>query len=46
PSAFRLEPPGFLLHYWQQGSFVTHQAVIGDYPGPYPFFSPAGELID
>ncbi len=46
PSAFRMEPPGFMLHWWTGAGFVTHTAAIGDYPGPYPFFDPAGRLID
>lgn len=32
---YMLEPPGFMLHHWQDGGFVTHQVVLGDYPGPY-----------
>lgn len=46
PSCFRLEPPGFMLHWWNDGKLITHTAVIGDYEGPYPFFDPAGKLID
>lgn len=46
PSCFRMEPPGFLLHHWTSRGFVTHQAAVGDYAGPYPFFSPDGQLID
>ena len=38
PSSFDLEPPGFHLHYWDPGvGLVTHQAYIGNFPGPYPF---------
>lgn len=46
PAHFRLEPAGYLLHWWHplQG-LVTHNAVVGDYPGPYPFYDAAG-LID
>lgn len=32
-----MEPPGYQLHWWSDGRLVTHHAVIGDYPGPYPF---------
>jgi hypothetical protein len=33
-----MEPPAFHLHCWIPGTgLVTHQAYIGDYPGPYPF---------
>lgn len=46
PSCFRLEPPGYLLHWWNAGQLVSHGAVIGDYPGPYPFFDAEGKLID
>lgn len=46
PSCFRMEPPGYLLHHWTSGGFVSHQAIVGDYPGPYPFFTPDGQLID
>ncbi len=45
PSAFRMEPPGYQLHSWQDGALVTHHGVIGDYPGPYPFHED-GALID
>lgn len=46
PSRFRMEPPGFMLHWWNEGQLVTHAAVIGDYDGPYPFFDADGKLID
>lgn len=46
PSQFRMEPPGFMLHWWNDGRLVTHTAFIGDYDGPYPFFDPDGKLID
>lgn len=46
PSRFRLEPPGYLLHWWNGGGLVSHAAVIGDWPGPYPFFDATGRLID
>jgi len=47
PSAFVLEPPGYQLHRWIDGTgLVTHTAVIGDFEGPYPFYDPAGRLID
>lgn len=46
PSRFTLEPPGYLLHYWDADTgLVTHNAVMGDFPGPYPFFD-GNELID
>jgi 3',5'-cyclic AMP phosphodiesterase CpdA len=46
PSRFRMEPPGFMLHWWHDGRLVSHTAVIGDYDGPYPFFDAEGRLID
>lgn len=46
PSRFRMEPPGFMLHWWTGAGFVTHTAAIGEYAGPYPFFDTTGRLID
>ena len=46
PSAFVMEPPGFLIHAWSPGApLVTHLALTGEFPGPYPFHD-AGALID
>ncbi|OQX15201.1 MAG: phosphodiesterase [Desulfobulbaceae bacterium A2] len=46
PSLFRMEPPGFMLHRWHDGTLVSHLAVIGDFAGPFPFFDDHGSLID
>jgi 3',5'-cyclic-AMP phosphodiesterase len=46
PSAFCLEPPGFMLHRWHDNQLVSHVAVLGDWPGPFPFFDASGQLID
>jgi len=46
PSHFCLEPPGYLLHWWNEGRLITHTALIGNYPGPFPFFDNDGKLID
>lgn len=46
PSCFRMEPPGFMLHWWNGERLVSHVASIGDYPGPFPFFDQDGALID
>lgn len=46
PSCFRMEPPGYMLHWWNEGRMISHAAVVGDYDGPYPFFDPDGRLID
>jgi 3',5'-cyclic-AMP phosphodiesterase len=35
PSVFRLEPPGYMLHRWQDRQLVSLAAVLGDWPGPY-----------
>ena len=35
--ALRLEPPGYMLHRWHDGQLVSHVAVLGDWPGPFPF---------
>jgi len=41
PAEFAFEPPGYQLHLWREGvGLVTHTAVIGDWPGPYPFRAP------
>lgn len=46
PSCFRMEPPGYLLHWWNNGRVVSHAVTIGDYDGPYPFFDAQGRLIE
>ncbi len=46
PSAFRMEPPGYMLHLWRDGILVSHTAVLGEHAGPFPFFDPGGQLID
>ncbi|MGB8666639.1 MAG: phosphodiesterase [Serratia inhibens] len=46
PANFVLEPAAFLLHRWtaEQG-MVTHNCLVNDYEGPYPFYDDQG-LID
>lgn len=46
PSAFRLEPPGYMLHQWRDGALVSHAVALGSWPGPFPFFDESGQLID
>jgi len=47
PSAFRMEPPGFLVHAWTPPApLVTHLAYVDEFAGPYPFHDEHGELID
>ncbi|MEO8714406.1 MAG: phosphodiesterase [Acetobacteraceae bacterium] len=37
-SAFMLEPPAYQLHSWSAAhGFVTHTALVENYPGPFPF---------
>ncbi|MEB0046559.1 MULTISPECIES: phosphodiesterase [unclassified Pseudomonas] len=46
PAHFNLEPAGYLVHRWHpQHGLVTHNAVFGEYAGPYPFYDAHG-LID
>jgi len=43
PARFTFEPPGYQLHFWRDGvGLVSHTAVFGDWPGPYPFRAPPG----
>ncbi len=36
---FKMEPPGFQLHYWTaEMGLVTHAVAIGEFDGPYPYF--------
>jgi 3',5'-cyclic-AMP phosphodiesterase len=44
-SAFRLEPPGYMLHRWHDRQLVSLAAVLGDWPGPFAFFDAAGKLL-
>ena len=45
-SRFMMEPPGFHLHLWRDGTgIVSHTAAIGEFEGPYPFHE-GGQLID
>jgi 3',5'-cyclic AMP phosphodiesterase CpdA len=37
PAGFNFEPPGYQLHLWHDGALITHTAVIGDWPGPFPY---------
>jgi 3',5'-cyclic-AMP phosphodiesterase len=41
PAEFAFEPPGYQLHFWRDDvGLVSHTAVFGDWPGPYPFRAP------
>jgi 3',5'-cyclic AMP phosphodiesterase CpdA len=46
PSQFCMEPPGYLLHRWLDGQFLSHSVVLGEHEGPYPFHDASGQLID
>jgi 3',5'-cyclic AMP phosphodiesterase CpdA len=45
--SFRLEPPAFHLHVWDEGAreLVTHLVPVGAFEGPHPFFSADGGLL-
>jgi len=46
-SRFRMEPPGYLLHWWHPShGLVTHLAASGDHGPLHPFFDADGRLID
>lgn len=46
-SAWNLEPPGFGVHVLpKEGRMVSHIAYCNMYPGPFPFHSANGQLID
>ena len=41
PAEFTFEPAGYQLHFWRDGiGLVTHTAVFGDWPGPFPYRAP------
>jgi hypothetical protein len=41
-----MEPPGYMLHWRNEGRIVSHSSVIGEYEGPFPFSAVEAELID
>ena len=43
--SFVFEPPGYQLHLWRDGGLVTHTAVFGDWPGPYPLRAEAPQSL-
>lgn len=46
PSAFEMEPPGFLVHAWSEtGQVTSHLGFSGTFEGPHPFHD-GGGLID
>ncbi len=47
PAAFMMEPGGYQLHHYAPAAgLITHTAIVGNWPGPFPFFDPAGQLIE
>jgi 3',5'-cyclic AMP phosphodiesterase CpdA len=41
PAEFTFEPPGYQLHLWREDSgLVSHTAIFGEWPGPFPFRAP------
>jgi 3',5'-cyclic AMP phosphodiesterase CpdA len=45
PLRFMLEPPGFQLHWWNDGfGLVSHTASIGPFPGPYSYDGDAAPI--
>jgi 3',5'-cyclic-AMP phosphodiesterase len=46
PPAFVMEPPGYVLHRWNGEGLVSLAAVLGDWPGPFPFLDAAGKVSD
>jgi 3',5'-cyclic-AMP phosphodiesterase len=45
PAMFRMEPPGFLLHWWSGAGVVTHHVCTAPAEGPFPFFDDSGQLL-
>lgn len=42
PSAFVMEPSAYQLHTWSADhGFVSHNALVDNFPGPYPFVTDA-----
>jgi 3',5'-cyclic-AMP phosphodiesterase len=40
---FMFEPAGYQLHLWREDSgLITHTAVLGDWPGPFPLRAETG----
>jgi len=44
---FVMEPPGYQLHLWRpETGMVSHTAVIGHFPGPFPFYEHGAPIDD
>ena len=44
-TGFMLEPAGYQLHLWRENLLVTHTAVVGPFPGPFPYFDAGGAAV-
>lgn len=42
---FKMEPAGYLLHWWNGEHLVTHHVNSDAFDGPHPFFEDSGQLI-
>lgn len=42
---YRMEPPGYLLHWWNGSGLVTHHVPAVSSSGPFPFFDDSGKLL-
>ncbi len=46
-SRFVMEPPAYGLHaFTPETGVISHTAFVGEFAGPYPFYSADGKLID
>ncbi len=44
PLRLMFEPPGYQLHLWRDGGLVSHTAIFGEWPGPYPLRAEAATV--
>ena len=42
---YRMEPAGYLLHWWNGSGLVTHHVPAITSSGPFPFFDDSGKLL-
>ena len=42
---YRMEPPGYLLHWWNGSGLITHHVPAVSSSGPFPFFDDSGKLL-
>lgn len=47
PSSFTMDPPAIrLFYFFDDCKLVTHLSYIGKFAGPYPYFTPNGDLVE